>query len=379
MHMENWRQTLTVSGAIILLALAIGLVLGIFGVIIWYFSSIFIYLGVAVVLSLIGRPIVRLLSKVKIRGNELPDTLKALITLLALFTLLFSILSFFVPLVVDISAQVSGIRVESLRENLQEPLASAKDLNTQYNFIEVPEGSTLEEELLAQFQRVIEEINVSNILSGVLGFGANFLIGLFSTTFITFYFLKERKLVHDMIMALTPDSYMDRVSKVLENVKKLLTRYFVGVVLEILLVGGLVSLGLGILGVKDALFIGYFAGIFNVIPYVGPIIGGSMTATMTLLNSLQMNFYQETLPLMGEALAIFLLVQLIDNFIFQPLIYSSSVKAHPLEVFIVILMAASLGGPVGMILAIPSYTFLRVIAKEFFNQIKVVQSITRSI
>ncbi|MEO1415644.1 MAG: AI-2E family transporter [Bacteroidota bacterium] len=377
--MENWRQTLTVSGAIILLALAIGLVLGIFGVIIWYFSSIFIYLGVAVVLSLIGRPIVRLLSKVKIRGNELPDTLKALITLLALFTLLFSILSFFVPLVVDISAQVSGIRVESLRENLQEPLASAKDLNTQYNFIEVPEGSTLEEELLAQFQRVIEEINVSNILSGVLGFGANFLIGLFSTTFITFYFLKERKLVHDMIMALTPDSYMDRVSKVLENVKKLLTRYFVGVVLEILLVGGLVSLGLGILGVKDALFIGYFAGIFNVIPYVGPIIGGSMTATMTLLNSLQMNFYQETLPLMGEALAIFLLVQLIDNFIFQPLIYSSSVKAHPLEVFIVILMAASLGGPVGMILAIPSYTFLRVIAKEFFNQIKVVQSITRSI
>ncbi|MEO0584051.1 MAG: hypothetical protein AAF135_17695 [Bacteroidota bacterium] len=166
--MENWRQTLTVSGAIILLALAIGLVLGIFGVIIWYFSSIFIYLGVAVVLSLIGRPIVRLLSKVKIRGNELPDTLKALITLLALFTLLFSILSFFVPLVVDISAQVSGIRVESLRENLQEPLASAKDLNTQYNFIEVPEGSTLEEELLAQFQRVIEEINVSNILSGVL-------------------------------------------------------------------------------------------------------------------------------------------------------------------------------------------------------------------
>ena len=377
--MENWKQILTISGAIILLALAIGMVLGFAGVIIWYFSSIFIYLGVAVVLSLIGRPIVRLLSKVKIRGNELPDTLKALITLLALFTLLFSILSFFVPLVVDISGQVSGIRVESLRENLQEPLASAKDLNTQYNFIEVPEGSTLEEELLAQFQRVIEEINVSNILSGVLGFGANFLIGLFSTTFITFYFLKERKLVHDMVMALTPDAYMERVSKVLENVKKLLTRYFVGVVLEILLVGGLVSLGLGILGVKDALFIGYFAGIFNVIPYVGPIIGGSMTATMTLLNSLQMNFYQETLPLMGQALAIFLLVQLIDNFIFQPLIYSSSVKAHPLEVFIVILMAASLGGPVGMILAIPAYTFLRVIAKEFFNQIKVVQSITRSI
>ena len=377
--MDNWKQILTVSGAIVVLALAVGLVLGFVGVIIWYFSSIFIYLGVAVVLSLIGRPIVRLLGMVKIRGNELPDTLKALVTLLTLFALLFSILSFFVPLVVDISGQVSGIRVESLRENLQEPLATAKELNTQYNFIEVPAGSTLEEELLAQFQRVIEEINVSNILSGVLGFGANFLIGLFSTTFITFYFLKERKLVHGMIMALTPDAYMERVSKVLENVKKLLTRYFVGVVLEILLVGGLVSLGLGILGVKDALFIGYFAGIFNVIPYIGPIIGGSMTATMTLLNSLQLNFYQETLPLMGEALAIFLLVQLIDNFIFQPLIYSSSVKAHPLEVFIVILMAASLGGPVGMILAIPSYTFLRVIAKEFFNQIKVVQSITRSI
>ncbi|MEO1383904.1 MAG: hypothetical protein AAFV78_11795, partial [Bacteroidota bacterium] len=62
--MENWKQILTISGAIILLALAIGMVLGFAGVIIWYFSSIFIYLGVAVVLSLIGRPIVRLLSKV---------------------------------------------------------------------------------------------------------------------------------------------------------------------------------------------------------------------------------------------------------------------------------------------------------------------------
>ena len=72
-------------------------------------------------------------------------------------------------------------------------------------------------------------------------------------------------------------------------------------------------------------------------------------------------------------LAIMLAAQLIDNFIYQPLIYSTSIKAHPLEIFIVLLMAGHIGGIVGMLVAIPAYTVVRVIAIRFFYRFKPIQ------
>jgi predicted PurR-regulated permease PerM len=72
-------------------------------------------------------------------------------------------------------------------------------------------------------------------------------------------------------------------------------------------------------------------------------------------------------------------VHFLDTMLFQPMIYSKSVKAHPLEIFIVILIGGSLGGIIGMLIAIPSYTLLRVIAREFFYKFRVVEKLTRNI
>ena len=72
-------------------------------------------------------------------------------------------------------------------------------------------------------------------------------------------------------------------------------------------------------------------------------------------------------------LAIMLTAQLIDNFIYQPLIYSTSIKAHPLEIFIVLLMAGHIGGTIGMLVAVPAYTIVRVIAIRFFYRFKPIQ------
>ena len=68
-----------------------------------------------------------------------------------------------------------------------------------------------------------------------------------------------------------------------------------------------------------------------------------------------------------------LTAQLIDNFIYQPVIYSTSIKAHPLEIFIVFLMAGHLGGTIGMLVAIPAYTVVRVMAFRFFYRFKPIQ------
>jgi len=116
-----------------------------------------------------------------------------------------------------------------------------------------------------------------------------------------------------------------------------------------------------------------------VIPYVGPIAGAVLGISMGVITHLSMDFSSQLLPLMIYMLLVFISVQIIDNVVFQPIIYSSSVHAHPLEIFIVLLVAGSLGGIIGMILAIPGYTVLRVFAKEFFNNFKVVKKLTENI
>ncbi len=82
---------------------------------------------------------------------------------------------------------------------------------------------------------------------------------------------------------------------------------------------------------------------------------------------------------MGYMMLVFCITQLIDNLVFQPFIFGKSVYAHPIEILIVIMMAGSLAGITGMILAIPAYTVLRVFAKEFFNNFRVVQKLTEKI
>ena len=143
----------------------------------------------------------------------------------------------------------------------------------------------------------------------------------------------------------------------------------------------LVTLGMTIIGVgfRHGVVIGLVAAVLNIIPYLGPWIGAAIGVVLGVASHLYLDFSTELLPLIGYMVAVFTVVQITDNAIFQPVIFGTSVKAHPLEIFIVIIVAASLAGVVGMILAIPAYTVLRVFAKEFFNNFRVIQKLTEKI
>ncbi|NJM16503.1 MAG: AI-2E family transporter [Bacteroidales bacterium] len=143
----------------------------------------------------------------------------------------------------------------------------------------------------------------------------------------------------------------------------------------------LITIGMTFIGIgfKTALVIGLVVGIFNIIPYLGPLMGGGIGLLLGVASNISLPFYPELATLVTYMLVVLAAVQLIDNILFQPLIYSSSVNAHPLEIFIVIMIAGSMAGVAGMILAIPGYTILRVFAKEFFNHLKVVKKITKKI
>ena len=148
------------------------------------------------------------------------------------------------------------------------------------------------------------------------------------------------------------------------QVKSKLTRYFIGICVEILLVFTLNAIGLYFIGIENCLIIALFTGVINVIPYIGPLIGILFGTIIVVTTNYTLDWSTEILPIIGYTGGIMIVTQLLDNFIFQPFIYSNSVNAHPLEIFLVILIAGNIYGIIGMMVAIPAYSVLRVIIKE---------------
>lgn len=304
----------------------------------------------------------------------MPRALAATITILGLLSFFGAIISAIIPMVADEARKLSNINVEETLANIQEPIQSAQDYINQYKLTEAP--IVLELELKKLLTNLFDISAVGHSVQYAIGLTGDIFIAFFAITFITFFFLKDQGLFRNMIMTLVPDEHEERFGKVLHKSKELLTRYFIGVIIQIAIVMTIVSVGLTIVSVDNAILIGFIAGLFNVIPYVGPIIGAAIGITIGLsTNSVGLNL-AGILSLAGQMSIVFAASQLLDNFLLQPYIYSQSVKAHPLEIFLVILMAGNVAGIAGMILAVPTYSIGRVFVGEFFNQFKVVKALT---
>ena len=356
---------------------AIGIVL--LGFILWYFKNIVIYILLSLVLSLLGRPVFDLLGRIRIRKRCLPAAVRSLITLLFLICVILTFFGIFIPLIVNKAYELSNLDTQKLVASLQEPLGNLQKLLSRYEVL--PQGGFSINEIALKIASKINISSVAGFFGNIAGTVGNVAVAIFSTVFITFFFLKDESLFGNAVLSAVPDHLTDEVTRMMSSTKKLLVRYFGGLVIEVSGVILLSFIGFLILGISfnDALLMGFLAGILNIIPYIGPIMGGALAVLIGFVTHLDLPFRTELMPLMIWVLVVCSVVQIIDNWIFQPLIYSSSVKAHPLEIFIVFLMAGSLGGILGMIVAVPTYIIIRVFAKEFFNNFKFVQSFTRNI
>ena len=368
--MGNERNTDKLAGYLIKLGgLAIVLALC------WYFKNVLIYIIAAFVVSLIGRPVMRLLRKIKIKGKSAPEWLLAILTIIIIIALLILLITQLIPIVSSIIKDASSLQDSTYFES--NPIDKLNEWiiglfpNLDHNFNIV----TLVTE---KVRELVDFGKVSGIVGSVASMVTSLFVALFSVVFISFFFLKEEGLFEHIICALVPDKHELTLSKTLGEIKELLSRYFVGLFIEMLGVAVVDFLGLWIIARLDfsyAIGIAFIAGLLNVIPYVGPIIGEAIGVLFGIVlklgtgAGLNVNIWIFALII----LAIMLTAQLIDNFIYQPLIYSTSIKAHPLEIFIVLLMAGHIGGTIGMLVAIPAYTVLRVIAIRFFYQYKVIQ------
>ncbi len=357
--------------------LAAGIVLSLF--LVWYFRSIVAYVLIAAVMSLIGRPVVRFLHRAKAGRFSISKGLAAFLTLALMWIIFAGFFGFMIPLLIREFDQLSAVDPQLVLNEIEGPL---KQLMTVLGSrSSESESWSLFDMIKTQFGENFSFARLSNIFGVIASTLGDFFIALFSISFITFFFLREESMFKEGVLLFIPSTYEARVLKIMSSVYALLKRYFIGLILEVFMVGILATAGLTIIGLdfSHAVVIGVFTGIFNIIPYLGPWIGAAIGLLIAIAINIQSNFMTDTLPLLGFMILVFVLVQMIDNMLFQPLIYSSSVKAHPLEIFLVILVAGTVSGITGMILAIPVYTILRVIAREFLVDFKLVRKLTRNI
>lgn len=347
------------------------------GFLIWRFSFMIGWVMIAAVISFIGHPLVRFFDRVHIKKWSIPHALSSVLALLVIVISFFGILAIFVPLIIQQAETISRIDVNQLAKSLQNPINWLDD--EMHMLGVVPSGQSLQDFIVLKAKTVVNIGSVTSVINGFFNAAGTVFVGLFSVLFIAFFFMKDENMFENMILLLVPEKQHQASRKVIADSKSLLMRYFIGVILEVLGVMSIISLGLWILGVENALLIGFFGGMMNIIPYLGPVIGALIALTLGITATLAAGAYNELLSVLAKLGGVLLVANFIDNNILVPMIYSKSVKAHPLEIFFVIIMGGSLAGLLGMLLAIPVYTVLRVIAKAFFSQFRVVQKLTGKI
>ena len=359
--MKPKELTRAIVQAFIIIVLLIGLYQVVLSI-----QSILSYILIAAVVSLVGRPIAQLLKRIKF-GN----TLSSVTTIAILMTTFFGIVSLLLPVIFEQAKNLSLLNVNAFE-------ATATKLMNELSIYLLDYGVDLQswvDRSLAEVDYSFLPDAINTVLNGLSGFT----IGVFSVIFISFFFLRDSGLLERMLMVFVADKNIKRVEKSIFSIKNLLSRYFIGLLVQITVLFIVYTLVLLIFGIPNAVTIALVCALLNIIPFLGPIIGTVLIVFLTMTSNLDASFASVTLPKTIYVLIGFTIGQLIDNFLTQPYVFSTSVKSHPLEIFIIILVGGLLFGPLGMIIAVPLYTALKVIFKEFYAHNKIVKALTKNI
>ncbi len=353
--------------------IVVSLIIGTY--LLYYFSDLVSFILASWVLSMLGQPIMRFfLERLKLRKFRWGTSISAILTIILYILLIVMIGVLFIPIIIEQGSHLANLDYNQIGISLQQPITYINNKLQSLGLMS-SEQNVLDQ-LKLIFQKWFRPERLSTLFGSILQIGSNLALAIGSIIFITFFFLQESGLFQEYLVAIVPKRHEQKISHILHDSSALLRRYFSGILLQITIFCLVTYFALSVMGIRNALLIGFFGGIMNVIPYVGPIIAMGFAAFITLTGYVGLDFAHQVLPLSLKAIGGVFAGQLIDNWLVQPILFSKTVKAHPLEIFIVILASAKIGGITGMVLAIPGYTVLRVIAKAFLSQYKIVRKIT---
>ena len=329
--------------------------------------SVIIYIVIAGILSLVARPIIVFLRK----RLKFPNTIAVIFTMFLMLGILSGLIGLFVPLVTEQGKSLSLLEVDQLQKNIQEIFNQTTTYFSSKGIDVISELKNLD--FITQFKEI------PNLLNAILGALGSLSVGLFSVLFISFFFMKDSQLLAKGLLTIIPNGTEKRFSKSLETINDLLSKYFIGLLFQITILFILYTLILLIFGIDNAIVIAFLCALLNLIPYIGPMIGAVIMFVLSMTGSIGQDFQSEIVSTSLWILFWYFIAQFIDNFLSQPLIFSKTTKSHPLEIFLIIIIGGILFGVVGMITAVPLYTALKVILKEFLADNKIVKSITKDI
>jgi predicted PurR-regulated permease PerM len=332
-------------------------------------QTVLIYLAVSLILTLIGLPILHFFKK-RFKFNHLFATIA---TIFIFILTISGLIMMFIPLILAQGQNLSLLNTIEIEQNIAQLLDQIALFLESYR---------IDSSELLKEANITSKINfnlIPNFLNTILGTISSFGVGLGSVLFITFFFLKDRVVFMKGARKLIPDSHEDKILNSLDKINYLLSRYFIGLLLQLFIVFLLYLIVLVIFGVPNAVIIAFLCAVLNIIPYIGPLIASILAAILTMMSNLGSDFQSEILPTTIYVLIGFWIVQIIDNNLSQPIIFSQSVSSHPLEIFLAILIGGYLFGILGMIVAVPLYTIIKVVGKEFFPENAVIRLLTKNL
>lgn len=332
--------------------------------IVYYFFSITMYVAISVVIMLISDPLINKLNKITIAKHtlQIPRALSATLILIFFLAIISAIILSFIPLINQQINSLSFIDITLLKVNFYHLIDKLDKIfqslypNDQRNVLEF-----FQEKILSMFNPK----NIAETLSNTLLFTGNIFIALFSIIFISFFLIKDKELIKEKIFLLIPDDEKDAVSTIIKNCKETLSRYFIGLFIQVICIFTCNFIGLSAMGIKNALLIATISATLNIIPYIGPLMGMVFAFFIVTASYLSPEFSLANIYL--KTYIIMFGTQLLDNFVFQPLIFSRSIKTHPLEIFLVVIAAGTIYGVLGMLIAIPTYSVIRITAKQILK------------
>ncbi len=335
------------------------------GVSLWYFSSIVIYLVISVILAAILSSPTNYINRTGLFGYHIPRFVAILISFGTLASIIALFVLLFVPLVSEQIQLLRGIDYEALLDKIFIPVTKFEHWLMTHGFADKSEGFIMEEvKRYTLSNDLIAKLKIADIVNNILAATSSFFVGLLAVLFITFFLLYEKGVIRQKLIAFIPNKYFEVAISAIHKVETLLANYLFGLMLQTFSIFTIVSIGLLVADIKYAMTIGIFAALVHLIPYVGAT-AGTVFGLVVGLSTIPPDSAHDYFAVFIKITTVFMMAILTDNFLLQPLIFSRSVKAHPLEIFIVVFVGAALAGALGMVLAIPVYTIFRVSAIEF--------------
>ena len=327
--------------------------------------QILIYLIISAIIALVGQPVVSAINKFNYKSFSIPHSISATITLLLFLSIITLLGIALIPLINEQARSLSLLQIDQIQENVTRGMGHLNGWLDHFGFAKVESfgGKKLGE--------LIDFSFIPNFINSLVGTMGGLSIGILTVSFITFFFLKDKEVIKEAIASFIPDNKIDSTRKLLSAVKISLSRYLLGLMIQISILFILYSIVLYIAGINNFLIIALLGALLNLIPYVGPLIGFVLMNLLSITGNISEDFNTFIIPMITKISIGYIIIQLIDNFLNQPIIFSKTANAHPLEIFLVILIAGNIFGIIGMVVAVPSYTILRIILRELFSEFNI--------